>query len=77
MLVITATSRGSSRNERSDSSASTTIHSPSPHAAFVPSDRSSPPIRKAGSRPQARSTWATMPQVVVLPWVPATAIARF
>ena len=75
MLVTTATSRGSSRNERSDSSASTTIHSPSPQAALVPSERSSPPIRNAGSRPQASSTWATMPQVVVLPCVPATAIA--
>ena len=73
-LVTTATSRSSSRKERSDSSASTTIHSPSPQAALVPRERSSPPIRKAGSRPQALSTWAIMPQVVVLPWVPDTAI---
>ena len=42
----------------------------------MPSERSSPPIRNAGSRPQASSTWATIPQVVVLPCVPATAIAR-
>ena len=36
MFVTTATSRASSRNERSDSSASTTIQSPSPHAALRP-----------------------------------------
>ena len=35
MFVTTAISRSSFRNERSDSSASITAHSPSPHAAFV------------------------------------------
>jgi hypothetical protein len=36
MLVTTATSAGSFRNVPSDSSASTTIHCPSPMRALVP-----------------------------------------
>src|SRR5215208_1695333 len=77
MLVITATSRPSLRKERSDSSASITPHSPAPQAALVSAERSSPPIRKAGSRPAPRRTWATIEAVVVLPCAPLTAIVRF
>ena len=53
MLVTTATSRFSFRKERSDSSASITAQSPEPQAALVSAERSSPPIRKAGSRFEA------------------------
>ena len=45
MLVTSATSRSSLRNELSDSSASTTSQSPAPQAAFVRAARSSPPTR--------------------------------
>ena len=76
MFVTTATSRASFRNERSDSSASSTTQSPVPQPAFVPAERSSPPIRKPGSRPHSSSTWAAIDAVVVLPWVPEIAIAR-
>ena len=53
-----------------------------PQPAFVglaagPAPGSSPPSRKAGSAPAARSAWASMPEVVVLPCAPATAISRF
>ena len=44
-LVSTATAGRSFRNERSDSSASTTSHSPAPQSALRPVERSSPPIR--------------------------------
>ena len=37
---------------------------------------SSPPRKKPGSAPSARSAWTSIPAVVVLPWVPATAIRR-
>ena len=77
MLVTTATSRSSLRKERSDSSASITAQSPAPQAALVPAERSSPPIRKAGSRPAPRSAWAAIDAVVVLPCAPPTAIVRF
>ena len=77
MFVTRATSRSSLRKERSDSSASITAHSPSPQAALVAAERSSPPIRKAGSRPHASRMWAAIEAVVVLPWVPLTAIVRF
>ena len=76
MLVTTATSRRSARNERSDSSASITAQSPPPQAALVAAERSSPPIRKAGSRPHSRSACAAIEAVVVLPCVPLTAIVR-
>ena len=64
-------------SERSDSSASTTIQSPPPHAALEPGDRSSPPRTYAGSSPQARSACTIIPALVVLPWVPVTARQRF
>ena len=44
-LVTTATSGDSLRNERSDSSASITSHSPSPQSALREVVRSSPPMR--------------------------------
>ena len=74
MFVTTATSRASLRNERSDSSASITAHSPAPQPAFVPAARSSPPITKAGSRPVSISASAAIEAVVVFPCVPLTAI---
>ena len=43
----------------------------------MPAARSSPPIRKAGSRPHSSSASAAIDAVVVLPWVPPTAIVRF
>ena len=65
--MTTATSRASFRNERSDSSASITAHSPAPQAAFVPPARSSPPIRKRGlaagldqgERGHRRASWSS------------------
>ena len=77
MFVTTATSRASFRNERSDSSASITAHSPAPQAAFVPAARSSPPITNAGSRPVSISASAAIDAVVVFPCVPLTAMVRF
>ena len=71
MFVTTATSRASFRKERSDSSASTTAHSPAPQPAFgpageLPADRGSP-----GRGRSRRSAWAAIDAVVVLPCVPA------
>ena len=84
MFVTTATSGESSRNERSDSSASTTSHSPVPNDAFVltpgrppaPGGRSSPPITNVGPQPSDSSACAAIDAVVVLPCVPAIAIVR-
>ena len=76
-FVTTATSTSRARKLRSDSSASTTSQSPLPHAAFVPVVDSVPPMTYAGSRPQPSSAWATIEDVVVFPWAPATAIVRF
>ena len=81
-LVTTATSGRSSRKLASLSSASATTHSPSPQPAFAappsaPSPGTSPPTKKAGSAPSARIAQTTIAAVVVLPWVPATAIRRF
>ena len=82
MLVTTAISGRSSRKLASLSSASATTHSPSPQPALVgspsgPAPGSSPPMKKAGSAPSARSAQTSIAVVVVLPWVPATAIRRF
>ena len=74
-FVTTARSGRYSRNARSNSSASTTISSPSPGAAFVPKSRTSPPTRYVGERPARTSMEAISPVVVVLPWAPATQIA--
>ena len=76
MLVSTATSGLRSSNDPSDSSASHTTNSPSPWRALEPRSFSSPPTRKVGSRPASTSTRLIMEVVVVLPWVPQTAIPR-
>ena len=43
----------------------------------APTPGTSPPTKKAGSAPSARSAQTAIAVVVVLPWVPATAISRF
>ena len=58
------------------SSASTTSHSPSPHAAPLPNSVMSPPMMNDGRRPASTRTSASIEDVVVLPWVPATATVR-
>ncbi len=55
------------------SSASTTSHSPESNTALVPTSLRSPPIRKLGCQPAARRMRASIEDVVVLPWLPATA----
>jgi hypothetical protein len=47
---------------------------PVPSRACVSALFSRPPITKVGSRPASASTLATRLVVVVLPWVPATAM---
>src|SRR5689334_10020472 len=70
--------RGASfSSERSDSSASTTSHSPVPQPAFAPVERTSPPTRYDGSRPAPRRACTSMLAVVVLPCVPVTASVGF
>ncbi len=76
-FVTTAISGLSRSSERSDSSASTTSHSPLPQAAFVPVERTSPPTRYDGSIPHSISAWTAMLAVVVLPCVPVIAIVGF
>ena len=76
MFVTSAISAASCRNERSDSSASTTSQSPVPQPAFVPVVRSSPPMTYDGSQPARISACAAIEAVVVLPCVPAIAIVR-
>ena len=61
------------------SSASATTTPPVPQPALAgapagPAPGSSPPSTKTGSAPVARRAWAIMPEVVVLPCAPATAI---
>ena len=72
--VTTAMSGDSRRNERSYSSASTARRRPPPRTRFEPKLRDMPP-RKALPSPDA--LWlshAARVVVVVLPWVPATAM---
>ncbi len=77
MLVTTASTGARYRNEASDSSASTTMNSPLPSLACEPAASSRPPITKVGSMPASARTLATRLVVVVLPWVPATAMPCF
>ena len=86
-LVTTRECGAKARNEPSDSSASTTArpvpppgvspgtgesaHSP----ALRPRSGTAAPSAHAGSRRAPRSAATAMPVVVVLPWVPATAIS--
>ena len=76
-VVKTATSGDRRRNERSLSSASTTINCPCPRRAPPSHAGSVPPMTTVGSSPPARSTSAAMAAVVVLPCEPATATPRF
>ncbi len=73
MLVTTAKVGESIRNERSLSSASTTIRSLFPRRAFEPIAPTTPPTTTVGSRPACASTVATIEVVVVFPCEPATA----
>ena len=59
--------------EPSDSSASATKISPVPRCALDPEAVIVPPIAKDGSAPHACNATASIEEVVVLPWVPATA----
>ncbi len=77
MLVTTATTGCSTRNEASDSSASATRNSPLPRRALTPADSSRPPMTNVGSSPPSASTLAIRLVVVVLPCVPATAMPCF
>jgi len=77
MLVTTAMSGCSNRNEASLSSASATRYSPSPSLALAEMLFSLPPMMKVGSSPPSASRFAIRLVVVVLPWVPATAMLRF
>ena len=73
MLVTTAIVGVNIRNERSLSSASTTIKSLLPSRAFERYVRTMPPITNVGSSPAAPNTVATIDVVVVFPCEPATA----
>ena len=64
----------SCRNEPSDSSASATRNSPWPSRALEPRAVTRPPTTTVGSKPASASTAPTIDVVVVLPWVPATAM---
>jgi hypothetical protein len=74
MLVTSARAGESLRNERSLSSASTTIDWPRPSRALLPKALNRPPITAVGSSPARSSTSATIEVVEVLPWAPAMAI---
>ena len=76
MLVTMEISGFNRRKLPSLSSASATSHWPSPSLAFAPAASSWPPITKVGSSPPSLSTAAVRLVVVVLPWVPATAMPR-
>src|SRR3990170_3791778 len=70
ILVTTPIWVGSFKKVPSDSSASTTIHSPLPMRALVPQALIMPPAITVGSRLAALSRSAMSAVVVVLPWVP-------
>ena len=76
-FVTTAISGARRRNDRSLSSASTTMNGPLPRRALPPRAPTTPPMTAVGSSPAASRTSATMDVVVVLPWDPATATALF
>src|SRR6476469_866510 len=63
MLVTSAIAGDSLRNERSLSSASTTMYSPFPSLALLPNALSRPPITAVGSMP-ARSILSATIEVV-------------
>jgi len=70
ILVTTPIWVGSFKKVPSDSSASTTIHSPLPMRALVPQALMMPPAITVGSRSAAFSKSAISEVVVVLPCVP-------
>src|SRR5690349_11152391 len=76
MLVTTATSGRNWRNDQSYSSASTTMSGPLPGAALTPVAATTAPTAYDGSAPSARNAVTSMPLVVDLPWLPATATLR-
>ena len=73
-LVITAMTGVRRRKLRSNSSASATRYSLWPRRAPVPERRRRPPTITVGSSPASVSMVPTSEVVVVLPWVPATAM---
>ena len=74
MFVTTAIAGESFRNDRSLSSASTTMYWPRPRRALLPNALSRPPMTAVGSSPARSSISATIDVVVVLPCAPATAM---
>ena len=76
MEVTQATSGCSQRKERSNSSASTTENSVPSIRKLLPKSSETPPRNAMTSRPASFSKWARMQEVVVFPWVPATARQR-
>ena len=74
MFVTTAMVAGKFINVPSDSSASTTIHSPPPNRALVPYALIIPPLTTVGSAFAQSKIAAIKEVVVVLPCVPPTAI---
>ena len=72
--MTTAIVGASFKNEPSDSSASATRNSPPPRRAFEPRFDRRPPTATVGSKRPSASTAPIIDVVVVLPWVPATAI---
>jgi hypothetical protein len=77
MFVMTAITGARRRKEPSLSSASATSSSPSPSRVVLGEASGAstrPPITAVGSRPEHPSTWAMREVVVVLPWLPATAM---
>jgi hypothetical protein len=74
-MFVTSAARGERcKKVPSLSSASMTIHSPSPNAALLPTSFTSPPITKLGDHPARRRIRASIDALVVFPCEPATAI---
>ena len=67
MFVTIATVAGSLLNDPSLSSASTTIHSPSPNLALEPYAFMTPPLMTVGSKFPTSAIEATSEVVVVFP----------
>ncbi len=76
MFVITAIDGESFKNDRSLSSASTTISGPAPRRALLPNALRRPPMTAVGSSPARSSIHATIDVVVVLPCAPAMAMPK-
>ena len=72
MLRMTPTAQVRCRKVSWYSHASMTALGPLPALPYPPMSGSLPPMTAAGSRPASSSMVVIMPEVVVLPWVPAT-----